>query len=52
MQAAEISSLRTQMQQLTQLIAGLTPQQGSPHLSGSGATRPQDEGGGVALQGT
>jgi hypothetical protein len=50
-QAAEISSLRAQMQQLTQLIAGLSSQQGSPHLSGSGATRPSDEGGGVAPQG-
>ncbi|KAL3803357.1 hypothetical protein HJC23_009321 [Cyclotella cryptica] len=46
-QAAEINTLRAQMQHLTQLIAGLSPQQGAPHLSGSGATRPQDEGGGT-----
>ena len=50
-QAAEINELKLQMQKLTQMLAGIN-QQGSPHLSGSGAARPQDEGGGVAPQGT
>jgi hypothetical protein len=50
-QAAEISDLKKQMQQLTQMLAGIS-QQGAPHLSGSGATRPQDPGSGVAPQGS
>jgi hypothetical protein len=51
MQAAEISDLKKQMQKLTQMLAGIS-QQGAPHLSGSGATRPQDPGSGVAPQGS
>jgi hypothetical protein len=50
-QAAEITDLRKQMQQLTQMLAGIS-QQGAPHLSGSGATRPHDPGSGVAPQGS
>jgi hypothetical protein len=49
-QAAEITELKSQMQRLTQMLAGLS-QQGAPHLSGSGATRPHDPGSGVAPQG-
>jgi hypothetical protein len=49
-QAAEISDLKLQMQKLTQMLASIN-QPGSPHLSGSGAARPQDEGGGAAPQG-
>ena len=50
-QAAEINELKTQMQKLTQMLAAIN-QPGAPHLSGSGAARPQDEGGGAAPQGT
>jgi aerobic-type carbon monoxide dehydrogenase small subunit (CoxS/CutS family) len=50
-QAAEINDLKAQMQKLTQMLAGIN-QPGSPHLSGSGAARPQDEGSGAAPQGT
>ena len=50
-QAAEITVLKTQMQKLTQMLAGIN-QPGSPHLSGSRPARPQDEGGGAAPQGT
>ena len=49
-QAAQINELRQQMQQLTQMLAGIN-QQVPPHLSGSGAARPQDEGSGAAPQG-
>jgi hypothetical protein len=49
-QAAEINALKQQMQQLTAMLAG-NNKQGAPHLSGSGATHPQDPGGGVAPQG-
>jgi hypothetical protein len=49
-QAAEINELKQQMQQLTRMLAGIN-QQVPPHLSGSRAARPQDEGGGVAPQG-
>jgi hypothetical protein len=49
-QAAEINELKQQMQQLTQMLAGIN-QQVPPRLSGSGAARPQDEGGGAAPQG-
>ena len=49
-QAAEINALKAQMQRLTEMIAG-SSQQGPPHLSGSGDTRPQDPGSGVAPQG-
>jgi len=49
-QAAEINKLKTQMQQLTQMLAGIN-QLVPPPLSGSGAACPQDEGGGAALQG-
>jgi len=51
-QAAEINELKAQMQRLTEMLAGISPQQGAPHLSGSGVTRPQDLGSGVAPQGT
>jgi hypothetical protein len=50
-QAAEISELKAQMQRLTEMLAGISPQQGAPHLSGSGVTRPQDPGSGVTPQG-
>jgi hypothetical protein len=50
-QAAELNELKAQMQNLTQMLAGIN-QPGSPHLSGSGAARPQDEGSGAAPQGT
>jgi hypothetical protein len=50
-QAAQINELKLQMQRLTQMLAGIN-QPVPPHLSGSGAARPQDEGGGVAPQGT
>jgi hypothetical protein len=50
-QAAEISELKQQMQRLTEMLAGIS-QQGAPHLSGSGAARPQDPGSGVAPQGS
>ena len=50
-QATEINALKAQTQQLTEMIAGLS-QQGTPHLSGSGATRPQDLSSGVAPQGS
>jgi len=49
-QAAEINELKLQMQKLTEMLAGIN-QPGAPHLSGSGAARPQDEGGGAAPQG-
>jgi hypothetical protein len=50
-QAAEIHELKAQMQKLTQMLAAIN-QPGAPHLSGSGAARPQDEGGGAAPQGS
>jgi hypothetical protein len=50
-QAAEISKLKAQMQPLTDMLAGISPQQGAPHLSGSGVTGPQDPGSGVTPQG-
>ena len=50
-QAARINKLKAQMQRLTQMLAGIN-QPGSPHLSGSRAACPQDEGGGAAPQGT
>jgi hypothetical protein len=50
-QASEIAALKAQMQALTEKLAGISPQQGAPHLSGSGATRPHDPGSGVAPQG-
>jgi hypothetical protein len=50
-QAAEIMELKTQMQKLTEMLAGISSQQGAPHLSGSGVTRPQDPGSGVTPQG-
>ena len=48
-----IRSLRHQMQTLQQTIntAEIHAQQGSPHLSGSGVSSPQDPGGGETLQG-
>ena len=49
-QAAEINKLKMQMQQLTQMLAGIN-QLVPPHLSGSGAARPPDEGGGATPQG-
>jgi hypothetical protein len=49
-QEAEINKLKTQMLELTQLLAGIN-QQVPPRLSGSGAAHPQDEGGGAAPQG-
>ena len=50
-QAAEIMELKTQMQKLTEMLAGISSQQGAPHLSGSGVTRPHDPGSGVTPQG-
>jgi hypothetical protein len=46
-QAAEISDLKAQMQRLTAMLAGISPQQGAPPLSGSGVTPPQEPGRGV-----
>lgn len=51
-QASQIKELRAQMQRLTDLLAGISPRQGTPPLSGSGATQPQDPGSGVAPQGS
>lgn len=49
-QAAEIHTLKLQIHQLTEMLAGQN-QQGGPHLRGSGAGHSQDVGSGVALQG-
>jgi hypothetical protein len=51
-QAAQINELKTQMLRLTEMLAGISSQQGAPPLSGSGATRPHDPGSGVAPQGS
>ena len=52
-QVALIAQLQQQMEDLKRLqnIAEPSSQQGSPHLSGSGASPPSDPGGGEALQG-
>jgi hypothetical protein len=50
-QATEISELKAQMQRLTDMLAGISPRQGAPHLSGSRVTRPQDPGSSVTPQG-
>jgi hypothetical protein len=50
-QVTHINELKAQMQRLTEFLAG-NSQQGVLHLTGSGATYPQDPGGGVALQGS
>ena len=52
-QEAIIRSLRHQMETLQQTVntAEIHAQQGSPHLSGSGVSPPQDPGGGDTLQG-
>jgi hypothetical protein len=48
-----IASLQQQMEELKKMnnTAEPEPQQGAPHLSGSGASPPIDPGGGEALQG-